>query len=85
MTNSTGSCVDPSTDVANQLVVWKNQLLVCSKVGMGISTTFCARPHGVAVLKFLRCTPTSCTGRNRALLGRGLQHKAALKPLDVFA
>jgi len=26
MTNSTGSCVDLSTDLANQLVVWKNQI-----------------------------------------------------------
>ncbi len=41
MTNSTGSCVDLSTDVANQLVVWKNQIGVYSKVGDGISTTFC--------------------------------------------
>ena len=26
MTNSTGSCVDLSTDLANQLVVWENQI-----------------------------------------------------------
>ena len=26
MTNSTGSCVDLSTDLTNQLVVWKNQI-----------------------------------------------------------